>query len=53
MEVTTIRKDLEEVNLEFEQNISALRRKHNEHSNELTDQIDQLNKAKAKYETLI
>ena len=43
-----LRRDLEESNLQHEQAMSALRKKHNDSVAELSEQVDQLNKAKAR-----
>lgn len=44
-----LRRDLEEQTLAGEAQVAALRKKQQDMSNEMADQIDQLNKAKAKY----
>ena len=47
-EMAKLRRDLEEANIQHEQSMSALRKKHNDSVAELSEQIDQLNKTKAK-----
>ncbi|XP_054160100.1 myosin heavy chain, muscle-like isoform X3 [Oppia nitens] len=49
-EMSKLRRDLEESNLQHEQSMSALRKKHNDSVAELSEQVDQLNKAKARIE---
>ncbi|XP_077527307.1 myosin heavy chain isoform X2 [Haemaphysalis longicornis] len=49
-ELAKLRRDLEESNLQHEQAMSNLRKKHNDSVAELSEQIDQLNKHKAKTE---
>ncbi|XP_077527335.1 myosin heavy chain isoform X28 [Haemaphysalis longicornis] len=49
-ELAKLRRDLEESNLQHEQAMSNLRKKHNDSVAELSEQIDQLNKHKAKVE---
>lgn len=44
-----LRRDLEEQTLAGEAQVAALRKKQQDMANEMADQIDQLNKAKAKY----
>lgn len=48
-ELLKLRRDLEEQTLAGEAQVAALRKKQQDMSNEMADQIDQLNKAKAKY----
>lgn len=47
-EMAKLRRDLEEANIQHEQAMSALRKKHNDSVAELSEQLDQLNKNKAK-----
>lgn len=47
-ELSKLRRDLEESNLQHEQAMSALRKKHNDGVAELTEQLDNMNKIKAK-----
>lgn len=47
-ELLKLRKDLEESTLQHEAQISSLRKKQQDVANEMADQIDQLQKAKAK-----
>ncbi|EEC00524.1 myosin heavy chain, skeletal muscle or cardiac muscle, putative [Ixodes scapularis] len=49
-ELSKLRRDLEESNLQHEQAMSNLRKKHNDTVAEMSEQIDQLNKHKAKVE---
>ncbi|XP_075725779.1 myosin heavy chain, muscle-like isoform X7 [Rhipicephalus microplus] len=49
-ELAKLRRDLEESNLQHEQAMSNLRKKHNDSVAEMSEQIDQLNKHKAKVE---
>ncbi|XP_074602160.1 myosin heavy chain isoform X13 [Brevipalpus obovatus] len=49
-ELAKLRRDLEESNLQHEQAMSALRKKHNDGVAELTEQLDNMNKIKAKLE---
>ena len=47
-EMAKLRRDLEEANIQHEQAMSNLRKKHNDSVAELSEQLDQLNKTKAK-----
>lgn len=47
-EMAKLRRDLEEANIQHEQAMSNLRKKHNDSVAELSEQLDQLNKNKAK-----
>ena len=47
-ELSKLRRDLEESNIQHEQAMSNLRKKHNDSVAELSEQLDQLNKNKAK-----
>lgn len=47
-EMAKLRRDLEEANIQHEQSMSALRKKNNDTIGELSEQLDQLNKNKAK-----
>ncbi|XP_075588361.1 myosin heavy chain isoform X7 [Dermatophagoides farinae] len=49
-EMAKLRRDLEEANLNHEQAMSALRKKHNDSVAELSEQVDQLTKAKQRLE---
>uniref|UniRef100_A0A1W7RA59 Myosin heavy chain, muscle n=1 Tax=Hadrurus spadix TaxID=141984 RepID=A0A1W7RA59_9SCOR len=49
-EMAKLRRDLEESNLQHEQTMGNLRKKHNDVVAELSDQIDQMNKQKARLE---
>jgi len=49
-EITKLRRDIEEQNIQQESSLSGLRRKHNDAITEMAEQIDQLTKAKAKIE---
>ncbi|CAO4363549.1 unnamed protein product [Caenorhabditis nigoni] len=49
-ELAKLRRDLEEANMNHENQLAGLRKKHTDAVAELTDQLDQLNKAKAKVE---
>ncbi|CAL1296902.1 unnamed protein product [Larinioides sclopetarius] len=49
-EMAKLRRDLEESNLQHEQTLTNLRKKHNDVVAELSEQIDQLNKHKARLE---
>ncbi|XP_042889747.1 myosin heavy chain, muscle-like [Penaeus japonicus] len=49
-ELAKLRRELEEANIQQESALAALRKKHNEAVAEMTDQIDHLNKMKAKSE---
>ncbi|XP_071040141.1 myosin heavy chain, muscle isoform X4 [Parasteatoda tepidariorum] len=49
-EMAKLRRDLEESNLQHEQTLTNLRKKHNDVVGELSEQIDQLNKHKARLE---
>jgi len=48
-EMSKLRRDLEEANIQHEQSLSSLRKKHNDSVAELSEQVDQLNKTKARY----
>ncbi len=50
LEVNKLRKDLEEANIQQEATLSNLKRKHQDASAEMTEQIEQLNKMKSKIE---
>lgn len=47
-EMSKLRRDLEESNLQHEQAMTALRKKHTDSVTELSEQVDQLNKHKAR-----
>lgn len=47
-ELAKLRRDLEESNMNHEGQLSALRKKHNDAVAEMGDQLDQLQKIKAK-----
>lgn len=47
-EMAKLRRDLEEANIQHEQSMSALRKKNNDSIAELSENLDQLNKNKAK-----
>lgn len=47
-EMSKLRRDLEEANLQHEQVMSNLRKKHNDVIAEVSEQLDQLNKHKAR-----
>ena len=49
-ELAKLRRDLEEANMNHESQLGALRKKHTDAVAELTDQLDQMNKAKQKLE---
>jgi myosin heavy chain 6/7 len=49
-EVLKMRKDLEEINIQHESVLTNLKRKHQDAIQEMTEQIDQLNKMKSKVE---
>ncbi|XP_031353329.1 myosin heavy chain, muscle isoform X34 [Photinus pyralis] len=49
-ELAKLRRDLEETNIQHEGTLAALRKKHNDAVSEMGEQIDQLNKLKAKAE---
>ncbi|XP_065558381.1 myosin heavy chain, muscle-like isoform X12 [Artemia franciscana] len=49
-ELSKLRRDLEESNIQHESALANLRKKHNEAVSEMGEQIDQLNKLKAKAE---
>lgn len=49
-ELAKLRRDLEEANLNHETQLGALRKKHTDAVAELSDQLDQLQKARAKIE---
>ncbi|KAI1301484.1 Myosin heavy chain, muscle [Halotydeus destructor] len=49
-EMSKLRRDLEEANIQHEQSVANLRKKHNDSVAELSEQLDQLNKNKAKLE---
>lgn len=48
-EMSKLRRDLEEANIQHEATLANLRKKHNDAVVEMGDQIDQLNKLKTKY----
>jgi len=48
-ELQKLRRDLEEQQLQSEAQIAGLRKKQQDAVNELTEQVDQLQKAKQKY----
>lgn len=48
-ELMKLRRDLEEQTIASEQNIASLRKKQQDAINELSDNVDQLNKNKQKY----
>ena len=48
-EMAKLRRDLEEANIQHEQSMSALRKKNNDSIAELSENLDQLNKNKAKW----
>lgn len=52
-ELSKLRRDLEESNLQHEQAMSNLRKKHNDTVAEMSEQIDQLNKHKAKWVSVL
>jgi len=47
-ELAKLRRDLEAANVNHESQLSALRKKHNDAVAEMGDQLDQLQKGKAK-----
>lgn len=47
--MSKLRRDLEEANIQHESTLANLRKKHNDAVSEMGEQIDQLNKLKAKY----
>lgn len=47
-ELSKLRRDLEESNIQHESVLASLRKKHNDAVAEMSEQIDQLNKLKAK-----
>lgn len=47
-ELAKLRRDLEEANVQHEQALTLLRKKHNDTVTDLSEQLDQLNKNKAK-----
>lgn len=49
-ELAKLRRDLEEANLNHETQLGALRKKHTDAVAELSDQLDQIQKARAKIE---
>jgi len=49
-ELAKLRRDIEEQNIQNESTLASLRRRHNDAVNEMSEQIDQLNKLKAKSE---
>ncbi|XP_076340345.1 myosin heavy chain, muscle-like isoform X2 [Tachypleus tridentatus] len=49
-ELSKLKRDLEESNVQHEQILANLRKKHNDSISELSEQLDQLNKHKAKVE---
>lgn len=50
-ELAKLRRDLEELNVQHESAMTLQRKKHNEVINEMSEQIDYLNKMKARYYT--
>ena len=48
-ELAKLRRDLEEANMAHENQLSALRKKHNDAVGEMTDQLDRLQKQKQRY----
>lgn len=48
-EMSKLRRDLEEANIQHEATMSNMRKKHNDAVAEMGEQIDQLNKLKTKY----
>jgi myosin heavy chain 6/7 len=52
-EMSKLRRDLEESNIQHEQSLSNLRKKHNDSVAELSEQVDQLSKTKARYKPFI
>lgn len=48
-EMSKLRRDLEEANIQHESTLANLRKKHNDAVSEMGEQIDQLNKLKAKW----
>lgn len=48
-ELVKLKRDLEEARIQNEQQVQALRKKQTDAINEITDQLDQSNKLKAKY----
>ncbi|XP_055917193.1 myosin heavy chain, muscle isoform X5 [Eupeodes corollae] len=49
-ELSKLRRDLEEANIQHESTLANLRKKHNDSVAEMAEQVDQLNKLKAKAE---
>nr|XP_045582187.1 myosin heavy chain, muscle-like isoform X2 [Procambarus clarkii] len=49
-ELVKLRRDLEEINIQHESALNLLRKKHNDAVNELSEQVDYLNKMKARTE---
>ncbi|VVC93951.1 unnamed protein product [Leptidea sinapis] len=49
-ELSKLRRDLEEANIQHEATLASLRKKHNDAVSEMGEQLDQLNKLKAKAE---
>ena len=49
-EMAKLRRDLEEANMNHENQLAALRKKHNDAVAEMGDQLDQLQKQRAKIE---
>ena len=50
MEIGKLRRDLEESNIQHESVVQTLKKKHSDGVSEMVDQVDQLNKMKAKVE---
>ena len=48
-ELGKLRRDLEEQNIQHEAALASLRKKHNDAVAEMSEQIDHLNKMKARY----
>lgn len=51
--MSKLRRDLEESNIQHESVLANLRKKHNDAVAEMSEQIDTLNKMKAKYVNLL
>lgn len=52
-ELSKLRRDLEEANIQHEATLASLRKKHNDAVAEMGEQIDTLNKLKARWDTSI
>ena len=50
MEIGKLRRDLEEANIQHESTVQSLKKKHSDGVSEMVEQVDQLNKMKAKVE---